>query len=125
MLAQTKANRSPYILVSIDRDNGERTSIALHQLVALAWIGPKPSPVHQINHKNGQKRDNRAVNLEWVTNRENADHAHRMGLRDGLRALSAAHEAEVKAAPRSLSAQKLALHYGVSVGVIYRIRRSA
>jgi hypothetical protein len=54
--------------------------LVIHTLVALAFIGARPSPRHQVNHKNGVKTDNRADNLEWMTPAENAEHASRTGL---------------------------------------------
>jgi hypothetical protein len=50
-----------------------------HRLVALAFIGPCPDG-QEVNHKNGIKTDNSVSNLEYVTPRENAKHARRMGL---------------------------------------------
>lgn len=118
-------SKAPYILVNVQRCGWKRTSIALHQLVALAWIGPKPQWFYQVNHKNGQKRDNRAVNLEWVTPQENTLHAVRTGALKIRRRLSDEQIAEVHATPKSISAQTLAYKFGVSESVIHRVRRSA
>lgn len=42
----------------------------VHCLVAAAFLGPKPSGF-DVRHKNGDKLDNRAVNLEYGTRSEN------------------------------------------------------
>jgi hypothetical protein len=56
----------------------KRKWIRLHQLVANHWI-EKPADADTVtyepNHINGNKKDNRAENLEWVTRSENAKHA--------------------------------------------------
>lgn len=57
----------------------EKMSFKVHREVAKAFI-PNPHNLPQVNHKNGNKSDNRVENLEWVTNRENAHHAISNGL---------------------------------------------
>lgn len=51
----------------------------IHRLVANKYI-PNPNNCEQINHKDGNKLNNCADNLEWVTNQENRNHAVDNGL---------------------------------------------
>lgn len=58
---------------------GDARDVYVHVLVAEAFIGPKPEGM-QVNHRNGNKADNRAENLEYLTPSENTRHAHALGL---------------------------------------------
>lgn len=73
--------RNEYCSVSIGpkRITGSRIELSAHRLVAQTFI-PNPKNKPQVNHKNGKKSDNRVVNLEWVTEKENIQHAKKNGL---------------------------------------------
>lgn len=68
-------NKKGYEVVypSNKRKEGYKTSCLVHRLVAEAFI-PNSDNKPQINHKDGNKRNNQIENLEWVTNEENHKH---------------------------------------------------
>lgn len=54
--------------------NGIHKYFLVHRLVAEAFI-PKPKGKDFVNHKDGNKHNNRVDNLEWVTQKENVEHS--------------------------------------------------
>lgn len=77
-ILKTQTDQKGYQRFSITIDRCKKT-YKLHREVAKAFI-PNNDNLPQVNHKNGNKNDNRAINLEWVTNLENAHHAIENGL---------------------------------------------
>lgn len=65
-------NGNGYLRVKLTRGNKEKR-IMLHRIIAQAFIPNKENKPF-VNHKNGNKHDNRIENLEWCTQSENVQH---------------------------------------------------
>ncbi|PAK29612.1 HNH endonuclease [Bacillus velezensis] len=79
-----KIDGSGYLKVVLFR-NKVRFERNVHRLVALHFI-PNPKNLPMVNHIDGNKANADIKNLEWVTPKENAQHASRTGLlRKGAR----------------------------------------
>lgn len=116
---------SGYRFVTLHRSDGKRT-VLVHRAVAMAYIPGRPG-ADCINHKNGDKLDNRVENLEWVTPRENSQHAVRSGLIKAGEMCASSRLSETQAreilahwqeSPRRLTHRQLAAMYRVSRGCI-------
>lgn len=60
--------------------NGKRYYKRVHQLVAEAFVEGKSEENCMVNHIDGNKVNNNFKNLEWVSNKENTQHAYDNGL---------------------------------------------
>ena len=56
--------------VVLTNKNGVNKEMDVARMVAVAFV-PNPNGYDFINHKNGNKLDNRADNLEWVSSQQN------------------------------------------------------
>ena len=63
-----------YLRIKLCNGTG-RKNYTLHRLIADAFL-VKDCDRNVVNHKNGNRLDNRAENLEWVTTKENWVHAY-------------------------------------------------
>lgn len=60
---------------------GKKYSRLVHRLVAYAFIGPQPSPEHDVLHWDGNKTNNKLSNLRWGTPKDNNADQVRHGTR--------------------------------------------
>lgn len=67
-----------YLRVRLRKDNQDK-EYPVHALVWMAFRGTRPNGL-EINHKDGNKRNNRLENLELITHSENIKHAYNTGL---------------------------------------------
>lgn len=67
--------------------NQKRVLKKIGRLVGQAFI-PNPENKPEINHKKGDKKDNRFFMLEWNTHSENGKHAYKHNLREAKKGSS-------------------------------------
>lgn len=78
-----RLTKDGYARVSLN-DNGKRKEYRVCRLVAEHFVdNPLNKPT--VNHINGIKTDDRAVNLEWATREENMKHAYDNNLKKSLK----------------------------------------
>lgn len=107
--------------------NGKGINHSVHRLVGIHFI-PNPENKSQINHKKGNKKDNRFFMIEWNTSSENIIHAFDTGLskpmsgtKHGKSKLTEKEVLEIRAS--DLTPAELAVKYNVLREQIYKILR--
>lgn len=126
-LVQTPFKGKPYLRVGLYDVEGILKTHAVHALICTTFHGPKPSPVHQVRHRDNVPTNNAADNVLWGTPKENQDDRRTagtapIGSNNGRSLLT---EAQVKSIKQSLKAgvtmTSLAKTYRVDLRVISKI----
>lgn len=78
-ILKPRVNPNGYHIVTLYDRNRKPHQIAVHRLVAEAFI-PNANRILVIDHVDGNKTNNSVYNLEWVTSRENSIRAYNSGL---------------------------------------------
>lgn len=123
----SRVDRYGYMRVNLSI-RGKVKTVSVHRLVALAFLGEPTGK--QINHKDGDKANNRPDNLEWCEAKHNLDHALRTrlrinpsGERNGSSKLTAKQVRFIRAKQGTISQNLLAKRFGVSQSLVSRIQR--
>lgn len=112
----------------------KNTPTATHRIVALAFL-PNPNGHHEVNHIDGNKANNHASNLEWVSASENQRHAFaeglhipKMGEEHGMAILTEEQVLEIRAELERTTYRgqlvDLGRKYGVSLHCIFDIKHN-
>jgi len=108
--------------------NGNTWCKRVHRLVAEAFK-PNPENKPQVNHKDGNKLNNRASNLEWATRSENTVHSFKNGLqkkaKGELNAMAKIKESDVLEIRRlrkeGNKLKEISVLYGISFKTVSKI----
>jgi hypothetical protein len=76
-----------YLTLRLERGREGQKHYTVHRLVAMAFHGDTYFEGAQVNHKNYDRSDNCAENLEWVTAKENTVHSFANGRRSSTRSV--------------------------------------
>ena len=112
-----------YYKTVLINDDGIYKSIVVHRIIAMAWID-NPNNLKTVNHKNGNKLDNRVINLEWLSHIDNCRHYYNSphidpvilrGEKNGFSKLTEKQVKEIrdKYKPHIITKKMLASEYGV------------
>ena len=119
-----KSSNGPggYLRVSLCAGKGKAVDVFCHVLVIVAFRGLKPAG-QECRHLNGNKHDNRLVNLVWGTHKENMSDARKHGTlvcgeRSKNAKLTCKSVNEIRSQKSVLSWKALAQLYGVSIRAV-------
>lgn len=71
-------NEKGYYRVDLYKERKSKR-FRIHRLIAKTFI-PNPNNFPEVNHINGNKKDNCINNLEWCTHKHNMKEAYKLGL---------------------------------------------
>jgi hypothetical protein len=114
-----QSKKIPYLRVTISKD-GIETYDAIAIMVLEAFTGPKPTPNHTANHKDGDKQNNRLSNLDWLSKSEQIQHAIEMGLRPRIMGIA---ERSRKVTPNDVLAIRKSTKTNRELAEIYPLSR--
>lgn len=123
---KTHLDKNGYVQIGITT-NGKTKTYKVHRLVAKAFI-PNVLNLKEVNHLDGDKRNNDVSNLEWCDHKHNLGHASKMKLfrygenhQHSKISQKDADEIRVLYKKGGKSQGKLAEMYGISRAAVYRI----
>lgn len=119
-IKQASPNRHGYLGTQLSKC-GKNYCVRVHRVVAEAFLAPIPEGM-EVNHKNGDKADNRVENLEWVRHSDNLKHLYGelghpplIGSRDGNSKLTEEDIPEIrKLVEQGISRAQVGRMFGVS-----------
>ena len=118
-IRKTVIGNNDYVRVGLKKVGAKNTNyVTVHRLVAKAFCEGFGEGL-QVNHKDGDKTNNVAENLEWTNGKNNIRHSYRLNLRkDNHRKPTIPHEDReyiMSERAKGITFRVLAERYGVNV----------
>ena len=124
-----KPSKGEYLRVKLYDKNNKSKNFAVHRLVCLTFL-ERIKGKNFVNHKNGDKYDNRLENLEWCTKSENTLHSFRNGFQTPIvgsnhsnSKLDESKAKKIKYGHSDLTQSQIAKIYGIDRSKVYQIRK--
>ena len=67
---RSASGKDGYVRQPLVSESGKPVCVYVHRIVAQTYV-PNPDGLPEVDHKNGDRSDNRSENLHWVSHREN------------------------------------------------------
>lgn len=118
VILKPATNSLGYLHVLLSKEN-KKEFLSVHSLVAKAFIYKEHEEL-EVNHIDGNKKNNSVDNLEWISHQDNIIHAFQVTYRKDLaknRVIKALKENQ------SATAKEIAQVSGVSVGYVYQLKK--
>jgi len=128
MLLKPIINSRGYYRVTLYDERGKQSIAQIHRLVIKSFVNGESNERDCANHKDLNKLNNNASNLEWCSKRENTIHAHKSGRFIVTRNLLGGAKINLELANEirdrfitEKNKPKLAAEYGLTRSTIYKI----
>lgn len=77
-ILKQREDKNGYLVINLNK-GGDAKTLKVHRLVAISFLGIIDGK-NEVNHIDGDKKNNIVSNLEWVNSSENQIHAFKIGL---------------------------------------------
>lgn len=123
LLMKKTAGKAIRKFLSLRNKDGKKQTVAMHALVARAYISnPKPGNYEIVNHLDGEPLNNNVSNLEWANHSTNGQHSYDTGLNTNkfpviqltLKGKEVARFDSVKAAAAAMNVSRTAMSYALN-----------
>lgn len=112
----------PYLTIKLYK-NGKHTAKRVHRLVACAFL-ENPQKLNVVNHKDENKLNNNADNLEWCTQKQNNRHSFKLHP-ERIKGMQTAEANKKRTIKKSRAVAKCDLVSGETIAIYASAREAA